>query len=271
MKIELLNLRDEILQWCANNKTGKECLVILSAGNDNASEIYMKNKINTGVKLGIETIHIRCDSPEELKNRVYECNASNHVTGIIIQLPLPQEYDKEYFINLIDPRKDVDMLTNVNKAKMFLGKTQLLPATASGVLYTIDNIIGLKNITGYDVCLIGRSDLVNIPLQDTFRNLDCTVTVCHSKTKCLEEKVAMADIIVSAAGKHGLINSHNISAKNKLILDVSINRIDGKIKGDVTDDVYDCVDTTSNPKGLGALTVPMLFKNLILFCKEDVL
>ena len=271
MKLELLTLRDKILDWCSNNKTGKEQLIILSAGDDSASEIYMKNKVATGERLGIKTLHIRCSSQEELLNKIKYYNDDEETSGIIVQLPLPKEYDEQVAINMINPNKDVDMLTKTNKAIMFLGETKLLPATASGIMYTLDHFYGLENLKGKDVLLIGRSDLVNIPLQKALRDLNCTVQLAHSYTKELAKKCRNSNIIVTASGQHGLINTSCISDKVELILDVSINRVDGKIKGDVTDKVYDLTTVTANPRGLGSLTVPMLFKNLILMSKGETL
>lgn len=269
MKLELINLKDEILDWCSNNKTGKEQLIILSAGDDSASEIYMKNKVATGENLEIKTLHIHCNSQEELHKNIKYYNDDEETSGIIVQLPLPKGYDEQVAINMINPNKDVDMLTKTNKASMFLGETKLLPATASGIMYTLDNIYGLGNLKGKDILLIGRSDLVNIPLQKTLRDLNCTVQLAHSHTKELVKKCRNSNIIITASGQHGLINTSCISDKVELILDVSINRVDGKIKGDVTDKVYSLTDVTANPRGLGCLTVPMLFKNLILMSKGE--
>lgn len=270
MRIELLDLKEEILQWCKDNKTGNERLVILSAGDDAASEIYMRNKVNTGTLLDIPTLHITCTGKHDLEEKIIQCNHIENLTGIIVQLPLPNGWDKDYFINLISPEKDVDMLTNANKAKMFLGHTKLLPATASGIMHVLDKRYGLDNLAGKDVLLIGRSDLVNIPLQKALTDLNCTVTLCHSKTKDLIKKCNESNIIVSAAGKHGLLTQEHVGLFTDFILDVSINRVDGKIKGDVADGVYDIVDVTANPKGLGALTVPMLFMNLIKMTRGEI-
>lgn len=267
MKKELVYFKNEIIEECIKTKSGQEQLCILSAGDDPASNIYMQNKVNFGQTISIPTQHTICSSPDELEKNIIKCNNDDTITGIIVQLPLPQGYDTKYFINLISPEKDVDMLTDINKAKMFLGQTNLLPATASGIIFVLDKQYGLKNLEGKDVVLIGRSDLVNLPLQKALLDLNCTVTLCHSKTTNLAFKCRHANIIISAAGKHGLITPSHVGEFTELILDVSINRINGKIKGDVMDEVYDLVDVTANPKGLGVLTVPMLFLNLIQMTK----
>lgn len=261
MKIELLHLKEEILQWCEDNKTGKERLVILSAGEDSASEIYMRNKVNTGKALDIPTLHICCTDEDDLEEKILECNYSELVTGVIVQLPLPKGWDKDYFINLISPEKDVDMLTNVNKCKMMLGQTKLLPATASGCMMVLDTYF--DTLEGKDITLIGRSDLVNNPLYHSLMKRNATITHCHSKTQYLSTKCKNSNIIISAAGVPNLINRNFIGERTELILDVSISRVDGKIVGDVREEIYDTVDVTSNPKGLGALTVGILFMNLI--------
>lgn len=267
MRIELLNLRDEILQWCKENKVGNERLIILSVGNDSASEIYMRNKCKTGEQLGIPTFHIECEDGADLESKIKECNESDNVTGVIVQLPLPKGYDSHYYINLINPNKDVDMLTDTNKCRMMLGQTKLLPATASGCMMVLDK--HFESLEGKDITLIGRSDLVNNPLYHTLMKRNATITHCHSKTKWLSTKCKNSNIIISAAGVPSLINKNFIGECTELILDVSISRVDGRIVGDVTDEVYDIVDVSAVPKGIGSLTVPMLFKSLILMSKGE--
>lgn len=269
MKIELTDLRNDTIKWCMENKTGKERLVILSAGEDSASEIYMRNKINLGKELGIPTLHILCNTEEDLKDKIEECNDIDMITGVIVQLPLPKEWDSDYFINLISPNKDIDMLTKTNKAIMFNGDTSLLPATSTGVMKLLDERYG-DTLQGKDALLIGRSSLVNIPLFNKLLSRNCTVQVAHSKTRNLSDKIANSDIVISAAGVPNLIKECDITPKVDLIVDVSINRIDGKICGDVCSDLYDIVDVTANPKGIGTLTVPMLFVNLIKMTKGEI-
>lgn len=262
MKIKLLDLREEILQECKDTMTSNEKLVILSAGDDKASEIYMRNKIKTGEQLGIETIHIRCDSQAELLNNIMFYNHDNSTSGIIVQLPLPKEYNEKVFINLINPDKDVDMLTDSNKAKIALGTSLgVFPATTTGCLKVLNK--HFNSLVGLDVLLIGRSDLCNIPLQRVLSDMNCTVTLAHSKTKDLDSKIRNSDIIITATGTPNLITKNSINEKVKLILDVSINRVNGKLCGDVTEEVYDLTDVSANPNGIGCLTTACLFLNTI--------
>lgn len=268
MKIELLHLKEKILQWCHDNKTGKERLVILSTGDNSASEVYMRNKVDMGGALSIPTVHYDCLNKCALEQKIYECNRDKVITGIIVQLPLPKGWDEDYFINLISPEKDVDMLTDTNKCKMMLGQTKLLPATASGCMMVLDTYF--DTLEGKDVTLIGRSDLVNNPLYHALMKRNATITHCHSKTQWLSTKCRGSHIIISAAGVPGLINRNFIGESTEMILDVSISRVDGKIVGDVREEIYDMVDVTANPRGLGALTVGILFMNLILITKGEL-
>lgn len=267
MRIDLTDMRDNILDWCANNKTGKEKLIILSIGNDPSSEVYMRNKVKTGEKLGIPTIHIQCGNKAELSEQIVLNNRDETVTGIIVQLPLLPDMNPHEYINRINHKKDVDMLTDYNKTRMFLGETDLLPATATSCMMLLDQ--KFHTIQGLDICLIGRSDLVNNPLYKALLSKNATVQHCHSKTKDLDVKCRNSDVVITAAGTPNLITTNHISEKTKLIIDVSINCVYGKIRGDVTDDVYNFVPVTNNPKGIGCCTVPNLFYNLIKISNID--
>lgn len=264
MKIELEDLRDEILEICEKEKTGKECLVILSVGKDVASSIYMKNKLKIGEFLDIPTYHHEC-TEDNLEEMILKYNESQCVTGIILQLPLPKNMDSHYYINLIDERKDVDLLTDKNKSKIMLGQTNLLPATATSCIQVLEREIG--DLSGKDILLIGRSDLVNNPLYFALKKRNATIQHCHSYTQELDKKCKDSHVIVTAAGCPNLISKDFISDKVEIVLDVSINRIEGKIRGDVTDEVYSLTNVTANPKGLGVCTVPNLFLNLIKMTK----
>ena len=265
MFIKLDSLRENILQEIKSKVMGNEKLIILSAGNDDASNVYMKKKVEMGNSLGINTTHIKCNSELELLKTIHNLNEDITVTGIIVQLPLPKGYDTKLILNAINPNKDVDMLTNVNKANMFVGYTDMLPATSTSCTQVIEHFFG--NNGGMDILLIGRSDLCNNPLVKYFTNKNYTVTQAHSHTKDLGQKVVTSDIVITATATRNLIKSDWFEFNDyntKLIIDVSTNRNEeGKLCGDVENDVAQFVDVTANPRGIGTLTVPNLMLNVI--------
>ncbi|MGL4451157.1 MAG: tetrahydrofolate dehydrogenase/cyclohydrolase catalytic domain-containing protein [Sarcina sp.] len=263
MRLEVDTIRNIIKEKTKKRIKGNESLVILSLGDNQASEVYMRNKVKYGEELGIKTEHIVCKCEEDLEFKINCCNINPNVTGIIVQLPLPKGVDERKYIDMIDVTKDVDMITEKNKARMFLGKTKMLPATATTCKQLIMREFDEK-IEGLDVVLIGRSDLCCKPLSSYLTNKNCTVTLCHSKTKNIEEKCKNADVIVVAVGKMDFITKNHISSKTKLVIDVGINRNEfGKIQGDVSKEVHEIVKCTPWVKGTGALTVPNLFLNLV--------
>lgn len=238
-------------------------LVVIQVGFDPASDVYVRNKKNLCEEMGIEFLHKKYDdiSEEDLISEIDKLNNDKEVTGILVQLPLPKNINEKRVIEKIDYRKDVDGLTSINIGKLYAKEDGIIPCTAYGIMkiFEYENI----NLEGKNTLLIGRSKLVGVPLISLLLGKNATVTVCHSKTKNLEELTKKADILVVAAGKKYLINKDMVR-KDSIIIDVGINREDGKLYGDVNPDVIDNSSMiTPVPGGVGVLTVIMLINNII--------
>lgn len=238
-------------------------LVVIQVGFDPASDVYVRNKKNLCEEMGIEFLHKKYDdiSEEDLICEIDKLNNDKEVTGILVQLPLPKNINEKRVIEKIDYRKDVDGLTSTNIGKLYAKEDGIIPCTAYGIMkiFEYENI----NLEGKNTLLIGRSKLVGVPLISLLLGKNSTVTVCHSKTKNLEELTKKADILVVAAGKKYLINKDMVK-KDSIIIDVGINREDGKLYGDVNPDVIDNSSMiTPVPGGVGVLTVIMLINNII--------
>lgn len=238
-------------------------LVVIQVGFDPASDVYVRNKKNLCEEMGIEFLHKKYDdiSEEDLICEIDKLNNDKEVTGILVQLPLPKNINEKRVIEKIDYRKDVDGLTSTNIGKLYAKEDGIIPCTAYGIMkiFEYENI----NLEGKNILLIGRSKLVGVPLISLLLGKNATVTVCHSKTKNLEELTKKADILVVATGKKYLINKDMVK-KDSIIIDVGINREDGKLYGDVNPDVIDNSSMiTPVPGGVGVLTVIMLINNII--------
>ncbi len=242
----------------------KPCLAVIQIGNDLASDIYIKEKEKACNEVGIYFKHIKFDETVreiEVINKILELNNDEYVNGILLQLPLPEKFNTEKLINYIARNKDVDGLTDINVGKLVNKKKCLVSCTPQGIIELL-NAYNIE-ISGKNVVIIGRSNLVGKPLISLFLNNDATVTICHSKTNNLEEFTKNADILVVAAGHKHLITK-NMVKNDSVIIDVGINREDGKLYGDVDfDDVKEKVAyITPVPGGVGPMTVAMLLRNV---------
>ena len=192
---------------------------------------------------------------------IKKLNKDSSVTSILVQLPLPKNIDENIIINTIDYKKDVDGLTDINIAKLYSNKKGIIPCTAKGIIDLLE--FNKINIEEKNVTIIGRSNLVGKPLAVSLLNKNATVTLCHSKTKNLKIHTKSADIIIVAVGKPGLINQKMVS-KDTIIIDVGINRINGKICGDADKSVYKkCKAVTPVPGGVGPMTVYEVLSNTL--------
>ncbi len=241
-------------------------LLIVRVGEDSASDVYVSKKVEFGEKVGagVEVVHLSADvSEEEIISEIEKGNKDKITKGIIVQLPLPENLNKEKIINAISPLKDVDGLTATNLWNLMNDGSGIIPATALAVdtllkEYDLD-------VVGKHIVIVGDSILVGKPMAIHFLNRDATVTICHDKTRDLANFTKQADILIVAVGKQNLINSFHVS-ENQVIVDVGINRLDdGKVVGDVDfDSVIDTVAAiTPVPGGIGPLNVYSLFKNLL--------
>ena len=240
-------------------------LAVIQVGNNEASNIYVNNKIKLCNEIGINSIHKKFDdiiTEEELINEIEKLNSDDSVNGILVQLPLPDVFNTKKVINTISYLKDVDGLTTTNIGKLYNDEESIVPCTALGVIKLLDyyNI----NLEGRNVAVVGRSTLVGRPLFKLLLDRNATVTMCHSKTSNLENVLKTKDIIISATGKKGLIKKEMVK-DGAVVIDVGITRVDNKIYGDVDfDEVYDKASfITKVPGGVGPMTVICLMENTL--------
>ena len=241
-------------------------LVVVIVGDDKASRVYVKNKRMTCEKVGFftETIDFSSNiSEEELLKEIERLNSDERFDGILVQLPLPKHIDELKVLNAINPDKDVVGFHFNNIGKMVVGDdTGFLSCTPYGIMQLFNeyNI----NVEGKDVVIIGRSNIVGKPMALLLIQKRATVQVCNTRTKDMREKLKNADIVISAAGVPNLIGKEDVK-KGAVVIDVGINRVEGKICGDVNfEEVKDIASyITPVPGGVGPMTIASLMKNTL--------
>ncbi len=235
-------------------------------GDDPGSRWYVNGKHKDCAEVGINSI--RVDLPAtatqaEVEAAVDELNANPECTGYIVQLPLPKHMDENAVLGRIDPAKDADGLHPTNLGWLVLGKEAPLPCTPFGIVELLRRHD--VPIAGAEVCVVGRGVTVGRPLGLllTRRSENATVTLCHTGTRDLAMHVRQADIVVAAAGVPGIIRGDMVKP-GAAVLDVGVSRVDGKLAGDVAQDVYDVAAWVSpNPGGVGPMTRAMLLSNIV--------
>ena len=247
------------------NLKEKPGLALVLVGNNPASEIYVNFKEKTCKEIGFYCERFNLDeniSEMDLLNLVNDLNQKSNINGILVQLPLPKHISENLITNSILPHKDVDGFTAVNLGHLFSEKTILAPATARAVLHLIEST-GIK-IEGKNAVVVGRSNIVGKPVAMMLLDKNATVIICHSKTKNLAEHTKKADILVVAVGKPKLIKQ-DIVKEGAVVIDVGINRVDGKIIGDVDfENVKEVAGyITPVPGGVGPMTIAMLLDNTL--------
>jgi methylenetetrahydrofolate dehydrogenase (NADP+)/methenyltetrahydrofolate cyclohydrolase len=244
-------------------------LATVLMSDDPASETYVSMKQKACEEIGMESFHVEIDPEapaEELYDTIEDLNEDPEVHGILVQLPVPDHVDEERVLNEIDPMKDVDGFHPENVGRMVTGNARFKPCTPHGVIKMIEDA-GVET-EGADVTVVGRSNIVGKPvanlLMQKTENGNATVTVCHSRTKNLEEKTKNADVVIAAAGVPGMIDGSMLSA-GQTVIDVGTNRVDGDLVGDVDfDSAKDVVDAISPvPGGVGPMTITMLLYNTV--------
>lgn len=246
-------------------KVGRKAgLAVIIVGENSASQIYVRNKIKACERVGFYSETIRLDeniTEENLLSEIKKLNNNSNVDGILVQLPLPEHIDELNIVNAISAEKDVDGFHTTNIGKMMIGdESGFLPCTPAGVIQMFEEYnIDLK---GKDVLVIGQSNIVGKPMTLLLIKKRATVQVCNSKTKNLSEKLQKADVIVAAAGSPKLIKATDVK-EGVVIIDVGINRVDGKLCGDVDFEEVSKKASfiTPVPGGVGPMTIAMLIKN----------
>ncbi len=257
------------------NKTGKvPGLAVILVGEDPASEVYVRNKSRQTVEVGMQNFEYKYPatiSESELITKINELNKNPEVHGILVQLPLPKHISEDKVIETISPQKDVDGFHVVNRGLLVTGSKQaLIPCTPLGCLMLIKDVLG-ADISGKNAVVIGRSNIVGKPMSQLLLNEGCTVTICHSRTRNIEEVCKTADILVVAVGKPLLVK-RNWVKQGAVVIDVGINRVDGKLVGDVDfEDVSPIASAiTPVPGGVGPMTIACLLNNTLEAFKRIV-
>ena len=258
----------------------KPKLVIIRIGDDFASGKYVANKIKRCSEVGIDSqiIHLEENITQlEVEKTILKLNEDKNVTGILLQLPIPKHLDEDYLTNLIKDEKDVDGFTIANMGKLSLGLDGNIACTPRGIITLLKEFD--IEIESKDVLIINRSNIVGKPLIQMFLKENATVTIAHSKTKNLKEKVKLSDIVVTAVGKINFLSADDFS-DNTTIIDVSINFDEfGKMCGDISKDNYSILIEEKNcnitpvPNGVGQMTVIELIEQTIEIAekKENIL
>ncbi len=263
LKIECKELKEKNI----NSK-----LAVIMVGEDPASKVYVRNKSRACEEVGIEYEEYLLDAnitQKELIELIKKLNNDKTVNGILLQSPIPSKLDINEAFRTIAPEKDVDGFNPVNVGKLVLGQDTFVSCTPFGIIkmfeeYNID-------LTGKNVVILGRSNIVGKPLIHCCLNKNATVTTCHSKTQNIKEIASKADILISAIGKANFVTADMVK-ENAVVIDVGINRLDdGKITGDIDfENVKEKASyITPVPGGVGPMTIAMLMNNVIKATKRQ--
>jgi methylenetetrahydrofolate dehydrogenase (NADP+)/methenyltetrahydrofolate cyclohydrolase len=267
-KKEAQLLRDEIKKEIESLKSKNNKvpgLAVILIGDFVPSQIYVKNKERNAKEVGINSDIIRYAkdvSEQEVLKKIKELNNNEAVSGILVQLPLPPQINKEKIINAINPLKDVDGFHPINVGNLSSGYNATVPCTPLGCLLLIKKIE--PNLSGKHAIIIGRSNLNGKPMAQLLLKENCTVTIVHSKTKDLKTECLKADILVAAVGVPNLVKSDWVK-KDSIVIDVGINKVGDKIVGDVEFETVKekAKAITPVPGGVGPMTIACLLKNTL--------
>lgn len=240
-------------------------LAVILVGDDPASQIYVKNKELGCQQVGIHSVTIRLPetaSQAELEVQIDRLNADASIHGILVQLPLPQGLDEAAALARILPEKDVDGFHLLNAGKLFTGQQGVVACTPKGAMEMLHRT-GI-DLSGKEAVVVGRSNIVGKPMAMLLLQENATVTICHSRTANLAEHTRRADVLVAAVGKPRFITADMVKP-GAVVIDVGINRVDGKVVGDVDFDAVREVASwiTPVPGGVGRMTITMLLANTI--------
>lgn len=244
-------------------------LAVIIVGDNPASRVYVNNKKKACEECGFKSEEFALPAEtteEELLNLIETLNTRSDIDGILCQLPLPEHINEEKILLSIDPIKDVDAFHPVNVGKIMIGNFDFLPCTPAGVMELI-KLTGIE-VSGRECVVIGRSNIVGKPQAMLLLHANGTVTICHSRTKNLSEVTRRADILIAAVGKANFVTADMVK-KGAVVIDVGMNRLDGKLCGDVAfDEVKEVAGAiTPVPGGVGPMTIAMLMKNTLKAAK----
>tara|TARA_B110000014_G_C20123684_1_gene596933 strand:- start:2379 stop:3221 length:843 start_codon:yes stop_codon:yes gene_type:complete len=240
-------------------------LATVLVGEDPASAVYVRNKNKICHEIGFQSFGQNLSAEtteEELLDIIKKLNSNDEVNGILVQLPLPDHIDSEKILLSIDPEKDVDGFHPINVGKLAIGNALLTPCTPTGIIALLDYY--KIEIPGKHAVVLGRSNIVGKPVAHLLLQRHATVTICHSKTKNLQQVTRQADILIAAVGRPHFVNSDMVK-EGTVVIDVGINRVDGKLTGDVDfDQVAEKAGLiTPVPGGVGPMTIALLMENTL--------
>jgi methylenetetrahydrofolate dehydrogenase (NADP+)/methenyltetrahydrofolate cyclohydrolase len=239
-------------------------LATVLVGDNPASAVYVRRKREACAEAGIDSYHHelgRDTSEEALLSLVAELNADDRVTGILVQLPLPDGIDDDEVIRAIDPAKDVDGFHPLNAGLLLQGSPILPPATPAGIMELLDAYD--VDLEGARAVVVGRSNIVGKPISLLLLQRHATVTVCHSRTRDLRSMTREGDVLVAAVGKAAAVTADMVKP-GATVIDVGINRVDGRLVGDVAEDVAEVAGLlTPVPGGVGPMTIAALLRNTV--------
>ncbi|MEE2695285.1 MAG: bifunctional methylenetetrahydrofolate dehydrogenase/methenyltetrahydrofolate cyclohydrolase FolD [Pseudomonadota bacterium] len=245
-------------------------LAVVLVGENPASKVYVKNKIEKTKEVGFNSIEHRLDesvSEDHLLDLVQKLNKDNNIQGILVQLPLPKHINSDKVLDRIIPEKDVDGFHATNVGRLWSGLNSLVPCTPLGCSILIKRIS--KDLSGKHAVIIGRSNIVGKPMAALLLGMNATVTICHSRTKDLASVAKKADILIAAVGIPEMVKGDWVK-KDAIVIDVGINRIERESKkilvGDVDYDdcIKNCGKITPVPGGVGPMTIACLLLNTLL-------
>lgn len=253
------------------SKNRVPCLAVILVGEDPASQTYVKNKIIGCEEVGMKSLAFRLPTEstnDEVAKIIKELAEDSSVDGILIQLPLPKQLDERYLLSLIPDSKDVDGFSPNNLGLLAMNNPRTVSCTPYGVMELLAST-GVE-LSGKHAVVIGRSNTVGKPMAMLLLNANCTVTVCHSKTKNMKDITKQADILVVAIGKPKFVTEDMVK-EGAIVIDVGINRVDGKLTGDVD---FENVSKKASfitpvPGGVGPMTISMLLYNTLMCAKYE--
>ena len=246
-------------------------LAVILVGEDAASQVYVRNKVNACAQAGFHSekiLYAPDVEPQRVFSRIAELNADPKIHGILVQLPLPKHFDSDAVLKAISPGKDVDGFHAENVGALMQGHPRFIPCTPYGVMkFLAEAGIDLK---GKEAVILGRSNIVGKPMAMLLMQASATVTICHSQTRDLAVHTRRADILVAALGKARFVTAEMVKP-GAVVIDVGINRLpDGKLCGDVdfaaVSEVASAI--TPVPGGVGPMTIAMLMQNTIVACEK---
>ena len=257
------NLKERVKNLKAEGITPHFC--VINIGDDTASKIYVRSKKRKAEKLGIiqDIYQMPADTKQqEVLDLIYKLNTDPEINGLMVQMPTPEQINADELLARIDPNKDVDSLTPANVGRLWLKDHFVEPATAEGIMALLKHYEIPLN--GKNVVIIGRSNIVGKPLAALMLEKNATITIAHSKTQNLASLTNRADVIVSATGEPCLIKADMVK-DGVIVVDVGINRVNGKLVGDVD---FDAVKEKASyitpvPGGVGPLTVQFLMEAVV--------